>query len=100
MLLLQQTTFITLELLSWISQTRTFKPNERKTKTQPTGQSIKALPVSQWVYKDIESWTLVAHICNLNFSEGRDQEDCDSKPARANSSRDPVSKKSWWSGSK
>jgi hypothetical protein len=35
----------------------------------------------------------VAHTCNPNYTRGRDQEDCDSKPARANSSRDPILKK-------
>jgi hypothetical protein len=34
----------------------------------------------------------VAHACNPSYSGGRDQEDCSSKPAQANSSRDPVSK--------
>jgi hypothetical protein len=29
---------------------------------------------------------LVAHICNPIYSGGRDQEDCSSKPAQANSS--------------
>jgi hypothetical protein len=36
---------------------------------------------------------LVAHACNPSYSEGRDQEDCGSKPAWANSSRDPILKK-------
>jgi hypothetical protein len=45
------------------------------------------------------------HVCNPNYSGGRDQEDSSSKPARANSSRDPISKnlftkKGWWSGSR
>jgi hypothetical protein len=31
------------------------------------------------------SWALVAHACNPNYSEGRDQEDFSSKPARAHS---------------
>jgi hypothetical protein len=35
----------------------------------------------------------VAHACNPSYSEGRDQEDCSSKPAQANRSRDPISKK-------
>jgi hypothetical protein len=30
--------------------------------------------------------------CNPSNSGGRDQEDCDSKPAQANSFRDPISK--------
>jgi hypothetical protein len=51
------------------------------------------------------SWVLVAHTCNPGYSEGRDQEDCSSKPAWANSAQDPISKKKpftekgWWSGS-
>jgi hypothetical protein len=34
---------------------------------------------------------LVAHACNPSYSGGRHQEDCDSKSAQANSSRDPIS---------
>jgi hypothetical protein len=34
----------------------------------------------------------VAHTCNPSYSGGRDQEDNDLKPARANSSRDPILK--------
>jgi hypothetical protein len=48
------------------------------------------------------------HACNPSYSGGRDQEDHGSKPAGANRSRDPVSKKpfnthkkkGWWSGSR
>jgi hypothetical protein len=36
----------------------------------------------------------VAHACNASYSGGRDQEDCSSKPAWANSLQDPISKKS------
>jgi hypothetical protein len=36
---------------------------------------------------------LVAYSYNPSYSGGRDQEDCGSKPAQANSSQDPVSKK-------
>jgi hypothetical protein len=35
----------------------------------------------------------VTHACNPSYSGGRDQEDHGSKPAWANSSQDPVSKK-------
>jgi hypothetical protein len=35
----------------------------------------------------------VAHSCNPSYSGGKDQEDCGSKPAQANSSQDPISKK-------
>jgi hypothetical protein len=31
-------------------------------------------------------WVLVAHTCNPSYSEGRDQEDCGSKPAQGYSS--------------
>jgi hypothetical protein len=34
----------------------------------------------------------MAYACNSRYSEGRDQEDRSLKPARANSSRDPISK--------
>jgi hypothetical protein len=39
------------------------------------------------------SWVLVAHTCNPSCSGGRDQENCSSKPARTNSSWDPILKK-------
>jgi hypothetical protein len=35
----------------------------------------------------------VAHTYNPSYSGGRDQEDHGLKPARTNSSRDPISKK-------
>jgi hypothetical protein len=38
-------------------------------------------------------WMLVAHACNPSYSGGRDQEDCSSKPAWANSSTGPYLKK-------
>jgi hypothetical protein len=50
--------------------------------------------------------TPVTNICNPSYSGGRDQEDLGSKPAWANSSWDPISKKpffkkkGWWSGSR
>jgi hypothetical protein len=34
----------------------------------------------------------VAHACNPSYSGGRDQEECSSKAAWANSSRDPILK--------
>jgi hypothetical protein len=44
----------------------------------------------------------VAHACNTSCSRGRDQEDHSSKPAWANSSRDPILKnpttKNWAGG--
>jgi hypothetical protein len=33
----------------------------------------------------------VAHACNPSYLGGRDQEDCSSKPAQANSLQDPIS---------
>jgi hypothetical protein len=38
------------------------------------------------------SRVLMAHACNPIYSEGRNQETHSSKPARANSSQDPISK--------
>jgi hypothetical protein len=52
------------------------------------------------------SQVLVAHACNPSYSGGRDHKDPGSKPAWANSSRDPILKKNpsqeknWWSGLK
>jgi hypothetical protein len=40
-----------------------------------------------------ESQALVAHTCDLSCLGGRDQEDCGSKPAQANSSQDLISRK-------
>jgi hypothetical protein len=46
----------------------------------------------------------VVNACNLSYSGGRDQEDHCSKPAWANSFRDPILKKphhkklGWWNG--
>jgi hypothetical protein len=34
----------------------------------------------------------MTHACNPSYSGGRDQEDCGSEPAWANSSQDPISK--------
>jgi hypothetical protein len=35
----------------------------------------------------------VAHACNPSYSEGRDQEDCSSKPAQANTAPEILSQK-------
>jgi hypothetical protein len=43
--------------------------------------------------KDEVSQAPVVYVCNPIYSGGRDQEDHGSKPAQANSSRDPISKK-------
>jgi hypothetical protein len=40
----------------------------------------------------VSSRELLAHTCNPGYSGGKDQEDCGSKPAWANSSQDPISK--------
>jgi hypothetical protein len=42
----------------------------------------------------------VALTCKPSYSGGRDQKDRGSKPAQANSLRDPISKKGWWSGTR
>jgi hypothetical protein len=47
------------------------------------------------MYLKKNCWAPVAHACNPSYSGGRDQEDHGSKPARANSSRDPISKKTF-----
>jgi hypothetical protein len=39
------------------------------------------------------SWAPVVHACNPSYSGKRDQEDRSLKPARANTSLDPISKK-------
>jgi hypothetical protein len=40
-----------------------------------------------------ETWAPVAHTWNPSYSGGRNQEDCSSEPAQANSSQDPIMKK-------
>jgi hypothetical protein len=40
---------------------------------------------SNYQTQKTSSWVLVAHACNLSYSEGRDQEVHGSKPAQANS---------------
>jgi hypothetical protein len=39
----------------------------------------------RWPLKEISQPMSVAHACNPRYSGGRDQEDCGSKPAQANS---------------
>jgi hypothetical protein len=62
-------------------------------------QSNTSNLVSTWstnfvrLKKKCLSSELVAHACNPSYSGGSDQEDCSSKPDQANSSRDPISKK-------
>jgi hypothetical protein len=46
-------------------------------------------------YNNVPSWVPVAHTCNPGYSGDRDQEDHSSKPAQANSPRDPISKKNY-----
>jgi hypothetical protein len=43
--------------------------------------------------KDIYRWAPMAHTCNRSYSGGRDQEDCNLRPAWVNSSQDPILKK-------
>jgi hypothetical protein len=43
-------------------------------------------------FKESTSWAPVAHACNPSHSGGRDQENCSSKPAWADSSRDYLKK--------
>jgi hypothetical protein len=55
--------------------------------------------------KNYRSWATMACTCKTTYLGGRDEEDHGSKLTRANSSGDPISKKSitkkgWWSGSK
>jgi hypothetical protein len=40
----------------------------------------------------LRSWAPVVRAYNPSYSGGRDQEDCHSKPAQANSLQDPISK--------
>jgi hypothetical protein len=54
--------------------------------------------------RNVNCQTPVAHACNSSYSGGRDQEDWGSKPGSANSSqapmsKNPITKKDWWSGS-
>jgi hypothetical protein len=42
--------------------------------------------------EDIDGWVPVADACNSSYSGGRKQEDRGSKPVRANSSQEPISK--------
>jgi hypothetical protein len=59
----------------------------------------------RWNKSGKRSRVPAAHIYNSSYSGGRDQEDCRSKPAWANSSSDPIlkkliTKKGWRSGSR
>jgi hypothetical protein len=38
------------------------------------------------IYKNTYNWVLVTHGCNSSYTEGRDQEDHDLRPAQENSS--------------
>jgi hypothetical protein len=56
-------------------------------------QSSREKKVYYYYFKTFQrSQVLVAYTCNLSYSGGRDQEDCGSRPAQANSSQDPISK--------
>jgi hypothetical protein len=58
------------------------------------GETKKRMTLRVWLKQD-DGWELAAHACNPSYSGVRDQEDHGSKPARANSLRDPISKKTW-----
>jgi hypothetical protein len=55
------------------------KPYLKKTKTKhPKKQALRK--------KKKVGQAPMDHVCNLSYSEGRDQEDCSLKPTQANSS--------------
>jgi hypothetical protein len=56
------------------------------------GQPRQITQETQSPKNNHSSQALVAHTCNRSYSRGRNQEDCSSKPAQANSSQDPISK--------
>jgi hypothetical protein len=65
----------------------------------------KKVAFSEKKKDQIVSWMLVAHTCNPSSTLGRGQEGRGSKPAQANSSGDPnskkpITKKDWQSGSR
>jgi hypothetical protein len=74
----------------------TFRTKENiKTNTLKDMKALKKLAMHWWL----------AHTYNPSYSGGRDQEERGSKPAQANSTRDPISKKphtkkDWWSSSR
>jgi hypothetical protein len=90
----------------WLEPSWVATPHAEEAKGVVTLRAAFLL-VKQFYYQRSDaSWVLVAHACNPSYSEGRDQEDCSSKPAWANIvPQDPISKKSftkegWWSGSR
>jgi hypothetical protein len=56
-------------------------------------QTLYTLYIKNYFKKNEFCQALVAHACTPSYSGGRDQEDCGSKPALANGSQDPISKK-------
>jgi hypothetical protein len=52
-----------------------------------TRKKVNEMPIST-----NGSWLLVAYDCNPSYLGGRDQENHGTRPARANSSQDPISK--------
>jgi hypothetical protein len=63
---------------------------------QTRGYLVFRVPIpteNQILHQEKPGQALVAHACNPSFSVGRDQEDCGSKIAWANSLQDPISKK-------
>jgi hypothetical protein len=65
-------------------------PSPRPSRPYSARPRLYAFPVGGG--RQMSSWAPVAHTCNPSSSGGRDQEDCGSKPALANSLRDSISK--------
>jgi hypothetical protein len=76
-----KTAFSTNGWENWISTCRRLKLDSYASAVQNQLKMDQRLPA------------LVAHVRNPSYSGGRDQEDLSSKPASANSSRDPILKK-------
>jgi hypothetical protein len=59
------------------------------------GEVVSGLGRESWEGEErvVKSQVSLAYACNSSYSGGRDQEDRNLKPAWANGSRDPISKK-------
>jgi hypothetical protein len=64
------------------------RPSQNRTKIYPPVLIQYVLVMNKKIIR-ARSW---AHTCNPSCSGGRDEKDCGSKPAQANSSQDPISK--------